>query len=500
MKKGKGLILLSAAIAAAVLMSGCRDNKPEWEDTLPVTVSEATTPTVICETEETTTTPEPTIVTTEKTKRTAASETTPELATTTSAAPTSPTMPTDISNVPISEYTSSTARDPSTEMKPTTNPSDATSSGTNSATGVVSADETSAETSISTIRTADEILRPYSYNQLNEKQLYIYDAVIAAAEKLKTDVALSTVMDISADDYCEVYQQIYNDEHALFYIDTKMQYAMNTNTKKLASAIIFYKYSDEKIAEMQKAIDAEVKRVLDGITPDMTDYDKVKYFHDYLASSVVYDESTENCRDIYGVFVDKKAICGGYSKAFSHLCDKVGIETVTVTGDADGEAHMWNMVKIDGQWYNIDITYAVTESELGNYVRYDYFCVTDEMLASTRSIYEQIYTYPKATATDCDYYVKNGLMADSWEDAKAMLTNQIADVTKEGSFVVQVKCSSKETYDDVIYRLFDASQKQALRIFEEALPTAAKKYNADTVNYSQDNTSMVVKLFLDYTE
>ena len=161
---------------------------------------------------------------------------------------------------------------------------------------------------------------------------------------------------------------------------------------------------------------------------------------------------------------------------------------------------MWNMVKIDGQWYNIDITYAVTESELGNYVRYDYFCVTDEMLASTRSIYEQIYTYPKATATACDYYVKNGLMADSWNDAKAMLTNQIADVTKEGSFVIQVKCSSKETYDDVIYRLFDASQKQALRIFEDALPTAAKKYDTSTVNYSQDSTSMVVKLFLDYVE
>lgn len=500
MKKGKGLILISAAVVAAVLMGGCRDKKPEWEDTLPVTVSEATTPTVICETEETTTTPEPTIVTTEKTKRTAASETTPELATTTSAAPTSPTLPTDISNVPISEYTSSTARDPSTEMKPTTIPSDATSSGTNSATGVVSADETSAETSIKTIHTADEISRPYSYNQLSEKQMYIYDAVITAAEKLKTDVPLSTVMDISAEDYCEVYQQIYNDEHALFYIDTKMQYAMNTNTKKLASAIIFYKYSDEKIVEMQKAIDKEVQRVLDGITPDMTEYDKVKYFYDYLASSVVYDESTENCRDIYGVFVDKKAICGGYSKAFSHLCDKVGIETATVTGDADGEAHMWNMVKIDGQWYNIDITYAVTESELGSYVRYDYFCVTDEMLAGTRSVYEQNYAYPKATATDCDYYIKNGLMADSWADAKAMLTNQIADVTKEGSFVIQVKCSSKETYDDVIFRLFDASQKQALRIFEDGLPTAAKKYDADTVNYSQDNTSMVVKLFLDYVE
>ena len=491
-----------AAVLSAVMMSGCRGSKPDWEDTLPVTLAEATTPTVICETEETTTTPEPTIVTTEKTKRTAASETTPELATTTSTAPTSPTLPKDISNVPISEYTSSTAYDPAMEMKPTTNPSDSSSSQSSSASsGDTEAGSTSSPSEpISTVRTADEILRPYSYNQLNEKQLYIYDAVITAVDQLKTDVALSTVMDISAEDYCEVYQQIYNDEHALFYIDTKMQYAMNTNTKKLASAVIFYKYSDEKILEMQKEIDQEVQKVLDGITADMTDYDKVKYFHDYLASTVVYDESTANCRDIYGVFVDKKAICGGYSKAFSLLCDKVGIETATVTGDADGEAHMWNKVKIDGKWYNIDVTYAVTESELGSYVRYDYFCVTDEMLADTRSVYEQIYTYPEATAEDCDYYVKNGLIADSWDDARAMLVNQIAEVTKGDSFVIQVKCSSKETYDDVVYKLFDSSQKQALRIFEEGLSTASKKYDTTAVNYSQDKTSMVVKLFLDYTE
>jgi|GEM_PF-403192 len=514
MKKSNWSVLIFAAILSAVLMCGCRDgNEPDWEDTLPPTATETTVPTVVCETEETTTTtPEPTIITTPKTKRTASTDVTPELATTTTpptTPPTEPTLPTDISNVPASEYTSSTAVDPSMELKPTTEPpelAEVTKDSTGRFDTSVSASESGEETTITELDSIgntyskDEIQRPYSYNQLNEKQMYIYDAVITAVERLKTDVPLSTIMEITADDYCEVYQQIYNDEHALFYIDTKMQYAMNTNTKKLASAVIYYKYSDEKILEMQKAIEEEAKRVLDGVTPEMTEYDTVKYFHDYLASNVVYDETAENCRDIYGVFVDRKAICGGYSKAFSYLCDKVGIETATITGDADGEAHMWNMVKIDGQWYNIDITYAVTDSELGRYVRYDYFCVNDEMLADTRSVYEQIYTYPKATAEDCNYFVKNGLVADSWDDVRAMLINQIAEVTKTGDFVIQVKCSSKELYDEAVNKLFSATEKQAIKIFEEALPSAARKYDCGAVNYSQDKTSRVIKLFLDYKE
>ncbi len=526
MKKSKLYILAFSAILSAVIMGGCRNGQePDWEETLPKTVTETTVPTVICDTvETTTTTPEPTIVTTEKTKRTASTEPAEELATTLTPAesktePTQSTVPTDIPNVPLEEHTSSTAYDPSMELKPTTNPNGEMPSSTASSTTAESADKTSDANStdsanssenteettaegekVGTIYSSDEILRPYSYNQLNEKQQYIYDAVITAAERLKTDVPLSKVMDISADDYCEVYQQIYNDEHAMFYIDTKMQYAMNNNTKKLASAVIFYKYSEEKIREMQAEIDAQVKKILDGVTPDMTEYDIVKHFHDAIASTVVYDETAENCRDIYGVFVDKKAICGGYSKAFSYLCDKVGIETATVTGDADGEAHMWNMVKIDGQWYNIDVTYAVTESEVGNYIRYDYFCVTDEMLADSRTIYEQIYTYPKATSDECSYYVKNGLVADSWADARAMLINQIVEVSKTDNFVVQIKCSSKETYDNVIYRLFDATQKEAIKVFEEALPKAEKKYDCKAVNYSQDKNSCVVKLFLKYTD
>lgn len=553
MKKNKWSVLIFAAILSAVILCGCRDeNVPDWEDTLPATASETTVPTVVCETEETTTTtPEPTIITSEKTKRTAATESTPELATTTapteteddetvqipetsvttqsvqtttessktaesseteeSSASTGETVPEDISNVPLLEYTSSTAADVTklsetfAESAEETTKAQETSAKSNESTGVVAAGDNTETTvteidTIGTTYSKDEIQRPYSYNQLNEKQQYIYDAVITAVERLKTDVPLSTIMEISADDYCEVYQQIYNDEHALFYIDTKMQYAMNTATKKIASAVIFYKYSDEKILEMQKAIETEAKRVLDGITPQMTEYDIVKYFHDYLASNVVYDETAANCRDIYGVFVDKKAICGGYSKAFSYLCDKVGIETITVTGDADGEAHMWNMVKIGGQWYNIDITYAVTNSELGKYVRYDYFCVNDAMLADSRTIYEQIYSYPKATAEDCNYFVKNGLIADSWDDVRAMLINQIAEVSKTDNFVIQVKCSSKELYEEAVNKLFSATEKQAIKIFEEALPSAAKKYDCTAVSYSQDKTSMVIKLFLDYIE
>ncbi len=520
-------IILTAAFIFAALATGCRESVADWEDTLPVAATEKPVPTAVYVTEETSeSTTAITIVTSETTKRTAATESTPELATTLSGSGTetgsAETSETEIStvpgvpNVPISEYTSTTPlnfADASNSSSASSDSSDASAQESSFSSSLTEETGGSEQETSYTVRgevegridssgneSAPSLSgRPYSYGSLNEKQLYIYDAIIEAAGQHRTTIDFSSAKDVTSDDYCEIYQLIYNDEYAMFYIDTKMQYAVNSSTKKLANSTVFYKYSENETKKMQEEIDAEVNRILDMITPEMTDYDKVKLFHDVLASNVVYDESGHNCRDIYGVFADKKAICGGFSKAFAYLCCKAGIEVVTVTGDADGQPHMWNKVKIDGKWYNIDVTYAVANSSAGSYVRYDYFCVPDEMLSESRYVYEQDYKYPEASSDDCSYYVKNGLVAKSWDDVRRILSEQIVECSRNKESVVQVQCGSKALFNDAVYNLFDSSRKQALDILDETLPDAFNKYDCTVVNYSQDATSLVIKLFLNYT-
>ncbi len=529
MRKNKRNLFAAAAVIFALLASGCEnDAAVEWDGGLPAAATEQPGPTVSYMTEESAESTSPiTFAESETTKRTAYSETGPELATTTSGASSETTEDGEIStvsgvpNVPISEFTSTTPLDlaelgktdtsassSSESSYQSTQSSDTSASSSSGSASSLSDGTTSVPAEIEGVLNEDSgskntgagIERPYSYKFLNDKQTYIYDAIITAAENHRETINLSSVMDITAEDYCEAYQLIYDDEQALFYIDTKMQYAVNSNTRKLANATVFYKYSKSETERMQAEIDAEVNKILAEVTPDMTDYDKVKLFNDVLASTVAYDESAPNCRDIYGVFVGKKAICGGYSKAFSYLCGKVGIETATVTGDADGQPHMWNKVKIDGKWYNVDVTYAVANSQGEPYVRYDYFCVTDEMLSSSRVVYEQSYKYPEAVDEDCGYFEKNGLVAESWQEAKRILTEELITASETGSTPVQVKCADREVYEETVYYLFDSKQKKALEILEDAYSEAYVKYDRSVVNYSQDATSKVIKLFPAYNE
>lgn len=514
----KGFLRFGAAALSALMLSSCDTHSADWDDTLPGTGTTSAVPTVSFVTEESTTAEEITLPTRESTSRTAASSSeTPELATTT--APT--TDPIDgttavstipgVPKVPLSEFTSTT---PLAATMDTSSVPEASTSPSYSSVSSESRTAPVTENIVQTVTTLpeaadpfapyearEEIIRPYSYKMLNnEKYTYIYDAIVTAVDRRRTDITFSDVMGITAEDYLAVYQQIYNDELNMFFIDPKIQYAVQSSTRTVASAVLIYKHGAAEITRMEDEIDKEVNRVLSGIKPNMSQYDIVKYFHDYICENIVYDDKAENCNNIYGAFVGKRALCQGMAKAFSYLCGKVGIETLTITGDADGIAHMWNMVKIGGEWYHIDPTYDNAESPTyGQYVRYDYFCLDDDTIYSKRDIYKQDYEYPKASSERCNYYVRNGLVGSDWDSVREILTEQIVQSAKEKKVTAQVKCSDKDVYKEAMEKLFGLSEKQAINVMNDALTMSDNKFRTDNISYAYDEGTRIITLYIDYT-
>lgn len=123
-----------------------------------------------------------------------------------------------------------------------------------------------------------------------------------------------------------------------------------------------------------KVVYEKAKEVLrEIINDDMTDLEKVKAIHDWIVINVVYDEDLlnmvySNATDLNkyngfhleGVFLDKKAVCEGISKAVTVMCNIEGIPCVSVEGyqteNPNGAGHAWNKVYINGKWYILDAT------------------------------------------------------------------------------------------------------------------------------------------------
>lgn len=90
------------------------------------------------------------------------------------------------------------------------------------------------------------------------------------------------------------------------------------------------------------------------------------------------------------MFYDGNCVCAGYSLAYSYLLKRVGIESRYVVSQA--MTHAWNLVKIGGNWYNVDLTFDDAEvfnknSNTRGYVPHHCFLKSDAAFESELCYY-----------------------------------------------------------------------------------------------------------------
>ncbi len=152
--------------------------------------------------------------------------------------------------------------------------------------------------------------------------------------------------------------------------------------------------------------------IAEHINDGMSDYEKELAVHDYIIDCGEYDRAVlypgfgspdPDNSNPYGTLINGSAICSGYSGTFQLFMDMLGIECVTVNGTANAERedHAWNMVRLGGEWYCVDVTWddpvgLVTHSA---FERHQYFNVTSEYLRATGHYWEEE-NVPEATATE----------------------------------------------------------------------------------------------------
>lgn len=150
-----------------------------------------------------------------------------------------------------------------------------------------------------------------------------------------------------------------------------------------------------------------------------SDYEKELRVHDWICQNVVYDyEGTDKDKvsrviashNILGVFAYHKAQCEGIAKAVKVLLNAVDVKCIVVTGMAgrDGNMgpHAWNIVNIDGEPYQLDVTWDIgTMWQNKHFVVYDYFNLTDELMKANHKADSSL---PECRRKKANYYVHRG--------------------------------------------------------------------------------------------
>ncbi len=152
---------------------------------------------------------------------------------------------------------------------------------------------------------------------------------------------------------------------AFYWIDNTVM-ASSEALKLLCYEEYYESTVRESVWESVQEFALDCDRYLSGKT---TEVERMLTIFEYLVHNVEYayneDGTPETevwAHNITGGALYNKGVCETYAKTMDYFCGLFGLECITVAGESvqglNSEAHGWNMIKVDGEWYYADPTWA----------------------------------------------------------------------------------------------------------------------------------------------
>lgn len=120
-----------------------------------------------------------------------------------------------------------------------------------------------------------------------------------------------------------------------------------------------------------------------------------------------------------------KCVCEGFAKAFKFLCDKIGLECWVVSGKGSSSIgagpHAWNIVRINGYYHHVDVTWDNQYSDSSAVSNYGYMNLSDDEIAKDHTWNRK--HYPECPSSPYNYFRVNNALIDSKAQLESMLYN-----------------------------------------------------------------------------
>lgn len=258
----------------------------------------------------------------------------------------------------------------------------------------------------------------YYYSILSPADKQVYKKIYDGIKNFETAITIPK----TTEPLLNIIQFIGRDNPHIFYVDFN-QYNYSKNL--LGTTVnLTYWYTKQEADEINEKVHKVLQKMLARVN-GATDYEKEKSVHDLLIENVLYDMSalqnlhkhSPRSNSILGVLFYKTAVCEGIAKVTKMLLNLLDIKCIVATGMAGGELHAWNIVKIDCEAYQLDVTWDINLSTKDNF-RYDYFNLTDqEMLVD----HNPSIKYPVCKSNQNNYFYKNKLVANNLLDIEKII-------------------------------------------------------------------------------
>ena len=346
----------------------------------------------------------------------------------------------------------------------------------------------------------------YYYNQLtdNEKDAYktVYAAFVSDTDKeFPKQIVVPRLSDKELEN---VYTALSYDNPEFFFLGNRC------SMTKIGSINYFipqYLMDRDEYNRAWAEVSAAVQKVLAGIPSNATtEYAKELYLHDYIVQNCEYDEGTDtDVYTMYGTLVKGRANCEGYSRTMQYLLREIGIYNYLAVGGATGtpsetSGHMWNIVQVDGNLYNLDITwddYSIDKviDVPDNSVSHVYFNMSTKDISKNHTA-EDNKLWAGCVADSFGYFRYTNTFISNYDGyAEHAMKNAIVAALNAGYTSVEFAFRDKSVYDAAFTSLIDKGSMYNIIVGANSQVAAGRRVEPTTVQYAMDETNLVLRFF-----
>lgn len=249
------------------------------------------------------------------------------------------------------------------------------------------------------VNTGEDLYFPedeYPYRaMLSEDEQKIYNQLYANIMAHNNDFELVTrISSLSVDDVISAV--LYDHPEIFWYAGHSSYTAMPNSGAVMDMSIEFLEFDDLDAAKAE--FDSKLREIVNEARSKGDPYSMELYVHDKIAKGTSYDDKNPLNQTAYSALVEGKSVCAGYSKAFQLVMHELGIPCYYITGKIDGMNHAWNIVRLNGDYYNVDVLW---DDNLA--LTHKYFNVTDENIYKDHERDPIAQSLPSCDSTEFKY-------------------------------------------------------------------------------------------------
>ncbi len=325
----------------------------------------------------------------------------------------------------------------------------------------------------------EEVVQKFYYQQLEEDERLVYREILDGIQGNVEEIYVHTS---DAERANAVFQYILKDYPEIFWCDGTISATSYEGEEAYTVLRPTYAYDETAKEIMKEEMTSAIEECLAEVPEESSEYQKILYVYEYIVNTVDYDMAAPDNQNIYSVFKYQRSVCAGYSKAAQYLLERLGVFCTYVTGTTDtGQNHAWNLVKCEGDYYYVDVTWGdpvfqeaegEEVSQLQN-ISYDYMLCNDEELFKSHTP-DKDAQLPPCTKMNRNYYMMNGMYYDSY-DGNTVLMRMNDVIAAKGNPSV-LKFANRDLYNQAHDDVFQ-------NVIKSAAQNLAEKYGLTEVRY-----------------